>query len=224
MPRAAPKDPCPVTGGRHRYGNESHCQRCGKDKPIANATGTRERRPARATSNVSKTQYKQSIALAISGSQNLFFAFIAPELAEDALQHDEIAMLADALTDEITASPRLVKFISDIRDKGGKHSKLIITLLLIALPRLARRGVIPGGVDDLVKAALAVATGPAPNSDRGDGERQVNVDESGTGTAYVPDSYADETGRRDVSDSDSFSEGGDDLEFEIQPNRVASQV
>src|SRR5215472_10601590 len=187
----------------HRYGEDGKCIRpgCGMERQSRASSG--ERAPARGPRAPSKAQIKQSLAMLIFGAQK-FAIGMFPGLQEDELSRHEIAMLADVLADEAEAHPEAKRWIARVQT-SSVHARLAFTLAMIAMPRLARRGILPEGIDEgideFVLATMAVAPGGAPGGDRGDGLGEIDPD--GTGPEHAPLFYsgADEAGRRPVSSS-----------------------
>src|SRR5262249_44042713 len=123
----AKKNPCDATHLFHSYGPDDKCIRCQKERPASSRRTTgapRDRAPARSLTR-SKTRVRGSSAMLISGIQTVACA-LAPELEEDALSQVEVAMLADALADEVDGSPRLKKWVGKAQT-SSTHVKLAIT-------------------------------------------------------------------------------------------------
>lgn len=215
--RTAKADPCDETHQRHSYGPDDTCIRCGTSRK-----GAATQRAPKRSAPLSRTRALQSISLLITGVQAVAVA-LAPELEEDALSPLEVGMLADALADEVDASPRLKKWVSRLQ-ADSRHAKLIITVVLLVVPRLVRRGILPDGAGELVSGAVAMAAGPTSSGDRGDGEREVNPDLSPLAVANPLRGVQNETRRRSVSSSDRDEDGGNSEESEVRPNRAAATV
>lgn len=102
--------------------------------------GRQERTPNRRkpTEREVRTVLDASIAFADQGACLVF-----PTWQEERLTAEERARLADALVDEVLHSDKLTKWY--IRTTTvTRHGKLMYALATIALPRLQRRGLIPG--------------------------------------------------------------------------------
>lgn len=132
------------------------------DAPMDDSqAGTDAERKPRRTSTVRGKKPARGEVLAVTATAvsmaDRGAAWVFPVWRDDALTHEEIGLLADALTDEIMSSERLLaQFIK--MQKAGRHTKLAYAVAMIALPRLAKHGMIPG-VNN-ADAAPNGATGP----------------------------------------------------------------
>jgi hypothetical protein len=221
----ATKNKC-TTGKNHQYNEEDVCTVCGYENKVRKYWRTRkEKAPAR-SDKLGTAKTKQSIALLLSGTQSIVIG-LSPELAEDALSSKEILMLADVMGDEINESPTLKRWIARA-GKQSTHIRLVIVLVMILAPRLARRGYIPAGSENLA-AAVSMAAGGSSDSDRGD---ELGEEHFGGGgapdQAPIRDSDTDEDGPLpppdSVSSANGHENGADVGEPKIRSRRTKAKV
>jgi hypothetical protein len=181
------------------------CVKCGRDdsrhqgKGICERCSRAERRdvkpaeqaPLRGPGKVTAAQQrnvKSMLVVAIAGADALA-ARVAPLYwtAEDRLQQDETALLVKAIYAELEAWPKALMWIASAAEHGV-HVQLAYALVMVALPRLMRRNLVPADVATLLflaasqpqppvqpgPDAVPVAAGPAPEPDRHDGNGQVH--------------------------------------------------
>lgn len=146
---------------------------------------------------------------------------LAPSYAPDSLQQYEIELLSKAAAAEILANAQLLRWYQSFGTSiTGPHTLAAAALIAIALPRLARRGMVPAHLAGMgTSLALGMSnvgaevgtdepSGPAVQDDAGgahsdngtDGLREVHVGPGAPGLAFVPADSAFETGRRPVRD------------------------
>jgi hypothetical protein len=161
-----------------------------------------------------------------------------PALREDELSAEELGLLSKATAAEILGNKWALEWYMRLIDGTvtGPHSRMAATVMLIALPRLVRHGVIPaklGGAlfsivatvlfaDDQLQlrarpggpGAIPPAPGGAHRPDREDGLGEVGIREGAPGAPEVPDFLQEQAGRNPLVD------GPDDEEFEVVPQRA----
>lgn len=115
-------------------------------------------------------------------------AQLRKDLELDKLEKWEQAYLASALTDEAFRYPRVKAWLIRIADMADRTT-LPMVLMLIAAPRLARHGVVPNELVDLLAGAresakrqtpVSLGGRPAHRANRGDG---VGENDAGSGDA-----------------------------------------
>lgn len=220
-------DKC-TTGKNHKYDLNNVCTVCGyENKRRAYWQKQRsEKAPNRPGVKVGSAQVKQSIALMLSGTQSILIG-LQPELAEDALTAQEIGMLSDVLADEVNESPTLKRWIAQA-GKQSTHIRLVVILVMIAAPRLARRGLIPAGSEN-VAASLAVATRGTYDDSGGDELGEIDFGGGGpVAEAQVPDSDSDENGPlpppNPISSANGHQNGADIGEPKVRTRRTKAKV
>jgi hypothetical protein len=239
MPATKVAQPCADGRRTHHYGDDGLCKFCGYKRPYPQAqsrrTGApaRERPPQRAsTAVVSQAKARAIIFSAGAITQRMALQLIEDEEArgeweKDALSAEELLMLSDALADEAVRSRRIMAWLAAL-DSAGPHAKLATVGFLIALPRLARHGVIPQAVADELAgaAALALASGSPRDSDRRDGRWEVDAGGGGfVASPTVPAGEPDEDGSGTPSSQVPGAGGNENPQnaqgSEIRPNRTA---
>jgi hypothetical protein len=138
-----------------------------------------------------------------------------------------MALLADALSDEILANAWLSKMFAQL-DKVGPHGKLAMVIASIALPRLIRHGVLPRELEPAIagfaSAAVSMGAGAAHDSDRRHGIGEIDPDSS---PATAQSLYTDiplESRFGEVSNG-YHSEGYEAApESEVPPDRAAAAL
>lgn len=108
-----------------------------------------------ATGKTKKIQEK--VATTIAFANGVAVAYV-PAVREDALSAMEIGLLAIATAEEIQSNKRLLEWYSKIGEGvTGPHAKMGAAVACIALPRLARRGILPEEmVDGLLPVLVAM--------------------------------------------------------------------
>jgi hypothetical protein len=220
-------DKC-TSGKNHKYDQNNVCTVCGyENKTRAYWTKQRsEKAPKRGGPAPGSAQVKQSIALMLTGTQTILLG-MDRSFEEDALSAQEIAMLADVLGDEVNESPTLKRWIA----KAGKqstHIRLAVVLIMIVAPRLARRGILPAGSEQIA-ASVAVAARGTFDDSGGDELGEIDADGGGIpADASVPSGGADENGPLPppdpVSSANGHQESGDLGEPKIRARRAKAKV
>ena len=94
--------------------------------------------------------------LACVAMADVGLAYAAPQLwvtPEDRLTEKEMALLAAALSDEVVKHPLAMRLLERIYDAGQKAG-IIGAVIIIALPRLHRRGLIPNFLIPVIQATV----------------------------------------------------------------------
>ena len=146
---------------------------------------------------------------------------MVPAYRLDALQPYEIQLLSNAAAAEILANAALLKWYQSVGSQiTGPHTLAAAAIVAVALPRLARRNMVPGRIAAMAQGlALGmsnigadlgpdIAEGPAVQDDAGparsdnghDGFREIRVGPGAPGLALVPSDSPDETGQHIVPD------------------------
>lgn len=189
--------------------------------------------PRRTAARKPKLSHAKLVAQIGGGAmmlQGMAFMAMGPELqakyGDDALSMQEIALLADALADEVLANAYLSRMFAQL-DKVGPHGKLLMVCASIAIPRLARHGVIPRELEaaatGFAQAAVSLGAGSAHDADRGHREREVN---DSVGGAEGQSGYSDlpnESRFGEVRHSDNGFHDEADVESEVQPDRTQTE-
>src|SRR5437016_3470396 len=103
----------------------------------------REAKPSRKI-GISKSQVKDGIGLIIVGV-DAALAYGAPQLwvtPEDRLNEQEVELLTEAFSTEAMKSQRALRFLTSLTAFSGRLG-IAGALMIVALPRLMRRGMIP---------------------------------------------------------------------------------
>jgi hypothetical protein len=100
-----------------------------------------ERMPRRARKRPDKRELMMAVGAGVAAVNSLA-AGVYPPWSDDRLSHEEIGRLSDALVDEILNSERLTHWVLHAKEQGV-HIKLAYALATIALPRMAKHGMIP---------------------------------------------------------------------------------
>jgi hypothetical protein len=255
-----PVDPCVEGRSQHKYNPNGICLYCGYENPYYNArksaadrtsTTSTASRPT-STSSVrrmepafSKKEAHDGIVMLLAVGQSLLLAR-APELKEDALTPRERILLADALAEEATNSTSLHRWMAKV-GKQKKHAKLGMVLMAIALPRLARHGMIPSeGIDDVAEQlasqletgsssgpsgssptgpdvpwdAVPMAAGGSPFSDRRNGVGEVNLSGVAAESAPLRSDSENQDGRHSVAGTSNGEIPSSHEESTPKPHRV----
>jgi hypothetical protein len=216
---------------------EGICKFCGFKNPNYKTYLNRQHkekspnRPSVAT--VSQAKARSIIFGAGALSQRLALQLIEEEKRgeweKDALSAEELLLLSDALADEAIRSKTIMAWLAAL-DKAGPHAKLATVVVILALPRMARHGMIPEEVaSELANAAaLAMASGAPRDDYRGDLRGQVDI--SGRGIVTTPDIPAGEPEQNGSSQETGEVPGGSGGEEsygserrEIQPDRTEAE-
>ncbi len=119
----------------------------------------REAKPRR-TPSISKRQVEHGIAALVTGI-DAGLAYLIPQnwvTPDDRLNEQEVAILTEAFSTEAMKSPRALRFFAALTDLTGRLG-ILGALMIVALPRLTRRGLIPRQwvpiLRDLIGAASA---------------------------------------------------------------------
>lgn len=160
---------------------------------------------------------------------------LLPGLREDELNPQELELLSEAFAAEILANKWLLDLYIKIASGSvtGPHARLGATLLLIMLPRLGRRGIVPQQIagamtamvamvlladegqasDDAGPGAIPAETGGAHPDHGSNGVGQIGDGQSIAGPAAVPDLLPFEDGRHPMG------HGPSDDDFAFVPQR-----
>ncbi len=124
----------------------------------------REAKPRR-TPSISRKQVEHGIAALITGL-DAAAAYLDPKnwvTPDDRLNEQEVAILTEAFSTEAMKSPRALRFFAALTDLTGRLG-ILGALMIVALPRLVRRGLIPRQwvpvLRDLIGAASAKEAEP----------------------------------------------------------------
>lgn len=177
------------------------------DTPAGNTGPTlKERAPRREPKGtVTKKKLAGTLQTGIWLSDLAVAKVFYPPWEEDRLNPQEIALLSDALADEILPHKRLTEWITRFEAATGPHAKLVYIALVIAVPRMVKHGMIPAGaVPESWRPANAqtagdtvpMEPGTTPGPDRYDGQWEVDAGQFAPGQADVL-SGAEEQGGRD---------------------------
>jgi hypothetical protein len=118
----------------------------------------REAAPRR-PSPVSKAQVKHALSAVIVGIDGAL-AYFAPQswvTPEDRLNEREVEILTEAFSTEAMKSARALRFLAALSNLTGQLG-VVGALLLVALPRLTRRGLIPRQWVPVLRDLLGAAT------------------------------------------------------------------
>lgn len=107
------------------------------------------------------------VVLAVNAGANLGLPYIKTRTgepvwtAEDQLTGTEIGRLTAALGDEVLTNRELAIWFTRLGKAAGNnaHARLVMVMASIAMPRLARRGMIP---EEFIGVINAINSGPAP--------------------------------------------------------------
>lgn len=139
--------------------------------------------------------------------------------AEDRLSGTEIGKLTVALGDEALSNVELAKWLTKL-GRGSAHSKLAMVLAEIAIPRMARRGLLPA---ELVNGLANIATPEPPPPDFGndDGEREPDWTDSPPSVSVATGGTPDNDGGYRVGEIDP---GSVPVETPPVPDNVSHKV
>lgn len=137
-------------GAKGRIRHDEFCPRRTGARPTVENGNATERAPrARGPRGFDRTKTAADIYEGIGAIQGVVFGMVRPDWAGDALTPEESQALSVALADEIATNKRLREWLKKLQD-AGPHARLAFVLTMIALPRLARHGMVPsfGGGQD----------------------------------------------------------------------------
>jgi hypothetical protein len=208
----------------HDYNAQGFCKRCGYEprgsvkRPTKAQTASKKME-----AQFTRQEAKEGISMLLLASQSVILA-ARPDLKEDALNPQERLLLSDALADEAFDSKTIHKYLAKLGQQK-KHTKLLMVCMAIALPRLARRGIIPAeGMGELQSELVTSASSPtrpdgdtsgkpqpdwdtvpvesggSPIPDRGNGIGKDDVGGMVAETAPLRDSTPNENGRSAIPD------------------------
>lgn len=183
-----------------------------------NGTSGTARKPRR-----SRKPTQNQIATNIAGVLQLGNATaceLVPSYRVDALQEYEIELLSKAVAGEVLANAVLLKWYQSFGTSiTGPHTLMAAAVVAIALPRLARRKMVPAHLAMMgtnIAMGMASVSGESTNtadtaavqddagaarSDNGDdGFREIRVGPGAPGLALVPADSPDEAGQHPVRD------------------------
>lgn len=226
---------CTRTDGKksHSYNEAGQCKFCAFKRPnwYQKERGLREKGPARpSVAAVSQAKARSIIFGGGVLAQRLALQLIEEEKRApweaDALSAEELLLLSDALADEAIRSKRIMAWLAAL-DRAGPHARLMTVLVILALPRMARHGVIPQEVADELSnaAALALASGSPRDDNRGDLRREVDAGGRRIVTtppipAGEPEQNGSGTEAGELSGGGGGEEPYDTSQREVQPDRV----
>lgn len=160
---------------------------------------------AKAGSKVTPGQTKQALTVALVGLDTVLGIVSASTKSnfwtnEDRLEQGETAAIVSAVYRELETYPKAMAFFTSLV-VGSVHAQLAAVLIAVAIPRLARRGVVPDQMVLLAYTVLATYAGDtsaftptevpnAPTFDPfaaavGTGPAPFGGGENGTGQDYV---------------------------------------
>lgn len=128
-----------------------------KAKPDGKPTGRRL--------PISKVQVQHGVSAVIIGV-DAGLAYLAPDLwvtdevdyrNSDRLTQREIEMLTEAFSDEAMKHPRVLRFLANLTSVTDRLG-IAGVLMMVALPRLARRGMLPKFAVPILRDLLGAAT------------------------------------------------------------------
>lgn len=121
-------------------------------------------KPSRARIPISKAQVQHGVSAVVIGI-DAGLAYLVPDLwvtssipeQSDRLTEREIQMLTEAFSDEAMKHPRVLRFLANLTSLTDRLG-IAGVCLMIALPRLARRGMIPRQFIPVLRDLLGTAT------------------------------------------------------------------
>ena len=180
---------------------------------------TRARKPTR-------TNVAAKVLGGISIAQGIALMMLPEKYADDQLTMPEILALADAVTDEVMTSDYLLRMFGML-DKGGPHTKLAMVVGMIALPRLAKYGVLPSELEPAIRqlaaSTFSMVAGSTHDPDRGHGQREVDTSVDSPTVANLYDNLPVEGGFGQVRNGYHGEDSGPNEESEVPPNRVEAE-
>jgi hypothetical protein len=240
------KDGCIDGFDRHSYNKQGVCIRCGVESKNRGQYIRRNLNPTaakRPTPEISRKDAQDGITMIILAAQTVVLT-ARPDLKEDALNPQERALLADALTEEAFQSVTVKRWLTKVGQQQ-KHAKLVMVLTAIAIPRLARRGFFPADSagemsGELITQAskttgfsgdsptgsetewesVPVESGGSPFTNRGNGIGQNDFGGVVAETAPFRGGVTDESRRSEVSNGRDSEIPSLHVEPEIEPDRI----
>lgn len=153
--------PTPPTGRkRGRPAGKRKAAAGASPSPKPAAAERSPKRPPKGVTRAEADQVKGALALALIG-MDAAAAAVLPALwtAEDRLAEHETAKLVSAVYGELAAYPSLIHALANVAGQGT-HVRLLLALASVAVPRLARRGLVPAHV--VMAVALMDMNMPPP--------------------------------------------------------------
>jgi hypothetical protein len=239
------RDACIEGYERHSYDKQGVCIRCGAE---SKNKGQYTRRnlgtaPTKKVPEISRKDAQDGIAMIILAAQTVVLT-ARPDFKEDALNPQERALLADALTEEAFQSVTVKRWLTKVGQQQ-KHAKLVMVLTAIAIPRLARRGFFPAesagemSGEFIAQASkttgfsgdsptgseagwesIPVESGGSPFVNRGNGIGQNDFGGVAPETAPFRSGVEDESRRREIPDASGGEESPIYAKFAVEPDRI----
>lgn len=146
---------------------------------------------------------------------------LAPAYRPDALLPYEIELLSQAAAAEILGNVTLLKWYQSVGSNiSGAHTLAVAAIVAVALPRLARRNMVPQNLavmganlalglsnigaevssNEPSSSAVQDDAGAAHSSNGHDGFREVRVGPGAPGLTLVPADSPDQTGQHPIRD------------------------
>jgi hypothetical protein len=127
--------------------------------------GTADKAPSRSRVPISKLQVQHGVRAVVVGV-DAGLAYLVPELwvtdpnpeQSDRLTEREVEMLTVAFSDEAMKHPGVLRFLANLTAYTDRLG-IAGVLLLIALPRLARRGMLPAFLTPMLRDLIGTASG-----------------------------------------------------------------
>jgi hypothetical protein len=230
----------------HKYDAAGVCERCGYTAKGKRPTTTNRTYTKKQETSFSRQEAKEGISMLLLASQSVILA-ARPDLKEDALNAQERMLLSDALADEAFESKVVHKYLAKLGQQK-KHTKLMMVCMAIAIPRLARRGIIPqegmGELqDELISqaststrpgrdtatgsepewTAVPVESGGSPIPNRGNGIGENDIGGIPTETTPLRSSTTDENGRSEFSNGSGGEVASSDEESPLESYRTKTR-
>jgi hypothetical protein len=229
-----------MPAGRPRKGEtpaEAAARRAGPNGAAPPLRPSTEPRRPRTPSKRKPTanQVEKVVVAATAVVQGVLCEQLVPALKPDALTAEELGLWGKAAAAEILSSKTLLAWYQKAMGAGltGPHARTTATLMLIALPRLARHGLIPEEVaapifnivatvllSDEFQASEQSGPGAVPGEAGGahpdhgsNGVGEVSLRAGAAGSAEVRDLLPVQGGRYPLVD------GSEDDDFEVVPQR-----
>jgi len=173
--------------------------------------GKRERKPAKRQPKAG--EIKSLLATTLVAGDALA-GLLAPRVwtQDDRLQPSETTLLVDAIYTEIAQYPGVLAWLA-AASGVSTHLNLALVLATVALPRLARHGLVPGELAYLA-AAAGLAAGGALGGDRPDRDGQVDAVVGAAPAPAVPADLQEQAGLgalwgADVSQGEGYGQPAD---------------
>ena len=189
-------------------------QRAYRERNATKTPGVTVTRKPRGRRKPTANQIAQNVGSILEMGNEMALAMV-PAYRVDALQPYEIQLLSQAAAAEILANAALLKWYQSVGSQiTGPHTLAAAAIVAVALPRLARRGMVPEriagmatglalgmsnigadiGSNEPEGAAVPDAAGPARGNHGDDGVREIRVGPGAPGLALVPVDTPDQTG------------------------------